>query len=242
MSVHSKFDTFQENQKEFFDALITEDWSTYSDPFWDFTREQEVLKILNAVSNPKRILDVGCGCGYHDILFAAYPSVEYVLGVDYSEKSVLTANKVYPHDKVERKCVDFLNAKELVKFDVAVSFQVIEHLRDYETFLRKMASAVNEDGYVVIATPNYNRFTNRVRKLFGKEPLFCDVMHYKEFTIEELKDLGEKEGLNLEKYFGYSFSLNIKSNIDQYIPKKILFYLGAFFPKVSNVIIAIYKK
>lgn len=242
MSVHEKFKNFEEDQRNFFDSLITEDWSTYLNTFWDFTRQWEVKKIITTAREAKRILDVGCGCGYHDILFASHSSIEYVLGLDYSEQSVIAANNIYPHNKVERKCIDFLNTDEFYNFDIAVSFQVIEHLKNYESFLQKMANSVSENGYVIVATPNYNRFSNRVRNLFGKKPLLSDVMHYKEFNIKDMKLLGEKVGLKIEKYFGHSISLNIINNIDRYIPKKILFYIGVMFPTISNIILVVYKK
>ena len=58
--------------------------------------------------------------------------IEKVVGIDYSEKSIETAEREYPHPLIERYVSDFLKDKEFIldkgPFDLVVSFQVIEHL------------------------------------------------------------------------------------------------------------------
>ena len=243
MSVHDKYKNYINNQKQFFNELIVEDWETYNNKFWDFTRTFEINKIIKK-TKPKSILDVGCGCGFHDFIFAKNPLVEKVVGIDYSNKSIKKANEAYPHPKVKRACIDFLEDDTEISndFDLVASFQVIEHLKEYEKFLERMSSKTQKNGAIVIATPNYNRFSNRIRKLFSKAPQLSDIMHYKEFNIEDLKELGEKLGLELYYFFGYGCSLNIKHNIDKFIPKKFNFYLGRLFPKVADVLVVFFKK
>ena len=243
MTTHNKYKHYIEDQKKFFDELITMDWDTYHDKFWDYTRKFEANVIIKQTS-PKSILDVGCGCGFHDLIFAKNSCVEKVIGIDYSNESVKKANTVYPNSKVERFCVDFLADDELVanNFDLVVSFQVIEHLKNYEKFFRKMVSKANADGYIVVATPNYDRFSNRIRKFFSKKPQFCDPMHYEEFNLKKLKHLGEKMGLEMFHFLGYGCSLNVKFNLDKFVPKILRFYIGLLFPRIAEVLIVFFRK
>jgi 2-polyprenyl-3-methyl-5-hydroxy-6-metoxy-1,4-benzoquinol methylase len=243
MFVHEKNTQFEVDQRKFFDELITKDWNTYKNKLWDFTRAYEVKKIIQK-TNPSRILDIGCGCGFHDLLFAKSSGVKYVLGIDYSKESIKKANQEYPHQKVERVCIDFLSESEgiLSDFDLAVSFQVIEHLEDFERFLSLMSSKVKKGGYVAIATPNFDRFSNRIRRFFGYSSQFCDPMHFREFNLLELKNLGKNAHLNMIDHFGYALSLNAFFNFDKYIPAKVRFYLGAAVPSMAEVIVIIFKK
>ena len=150
----------------------------------------------------------------------------------------------YPHDKVERKQMDFLkdDIEALGYFDLVMSFQVIEHVEEYELFLKRIASVTEDGGFIAVATPNYNCFANRIRAFFGKEKVFCDAMHATEFTHDELKHLGERLDLTLYDTMSYNCSLNFKFDLDKYIPHRIRFYLGRILPSIGNVIVLIFQK
>lgn len=243
MSVHDKYKDFVEDQRAFFDELITEDWASYNNSFWDFTRRFEIKQIMRQTS-PQSILNVGSGCGFHDLEFSTYKDVTGVFGIDYSAKSIETANKHYSHPKIKRECFDVFTQADKVseQFDLVTSFQVIEHLKDYKYFVTFLASKTKKNGFVSIATPNSLNFVNRVRKLFGKETLLCDPMHFKEFSLSEMKELGEYCGLTYSASFGYGFSFNVKYDLNKFIPQRCLFYLGRIFPSLANVIVVTFKK
>lgn len=234
---------YQKDQKEFFDSLIEKSWETYHIPEWDFTRTFETNWIA-LKTNPKKILNVGCGCGFHDQVMSQIPSVENILGIDYSRKTIQKAESIYPHKKIQRKFLDFLkdDINQLGKFDLTVSFQVIEHLEEYELFLRRMMQVTENNGFIAIATPNYNRLSNRIKAWFGKKKTFCDVMHFTEFTYKELCNLGEKVGVSIYASMSYNCSFNFKFDLDRYIPHKIRFYLGRLFPQIGDVMVLIFKK
>src|SRR5215211_943037 len=94
--------TYREDQRAFFDQLVSESWDAYQDPLWDRTRRLEIDALFGVVA-PRRILDVGCGCGFHDLLMAERPGVEHVDGIDYSPRSVEVAEREYPHPRVRRR-------------------------------------------------------------------------------------------------------------------------------------------
>ena len=60
---------YRDDQRAFFDELIVEDWETYDNPVWDASRRLEWDRNLSSLS-PRTVLDVGCGCGYHDVLIS----------------------------------------------------------------------------------------------------------------------------------------------------------------------------
>ena len=238
---------FMRDQREFFDKLITQDWHAYiTDRAWDRNRAFEVELIMQRVGRARKILDVGCGCGYHDVLFAQQPAVERVLGVDYSKESVATANREYPHGNVSRRVADLFEDRVSIQadgpFDLVVSFQVIEHLEDPEQFLRACASFAVSGGHVVTVTPNRLRAQNRVRMLRGLAPEMVDPLHFREFAIDELKTLGARAGLIPVSHFGRNFSFHANRWLRHSGASARAMRIGARFPSIADVIGVVFRK
>lgn len=205
MSVQDRYKDFLADQREYYDELITEDWETYliEDLFrlWRF----EVARLFSRV-RPATILNLGCGCGYHDCLMAEYPFVKRIDAVDYSPRSIEKAEKHYPHPKVRRRVADFLTLRPEEPYDLVVSYQVIEHLEDPEAFMRLKADCCRPGGSVAVFTVNRMRPYNRVQARYGKPPVMEDPMHKQEFTADELRALGSRAGLIPRSTFSYALS------------------------------------
>jgi len=87
-------------------------------------------------------------------------------------------------------------------FDSLVSFQVIEHIEDDDTFVKELARVLKKGGKAVITTPN--RLMSLTR----------NPWHVREYTWQQLKTL-------LEKYFSNVELLGVYGNdeIDAYYEK-----------------------
>jgi 2-polyprenyl-3-methyl-5-hydroxy-6-metoxy-1,4-benzoquinol methylase len=140
-----------EDQRPFFDRLVSEEWESHSDPTWDGARRFQIRRLFNGVS-PRTVLDVGCGFGFHDILMAEEPGVMEVVGIDYSKRSVEAAEQWFPHPKVTRRVAGVFDS-DLAAADLVVSLQVIEHLRDEAAFLRRRSDLVRSFGWLAVGTP-----------------------------------------------------------------------------------------
>ena len=230
---------FIEDQREFFDKLITRDWDTYVNPEWDRERQCEVYKILNLIHKPVRtVLDIGCGSGYHDMIFAERDEIQSVVGVDNSFESIRQAEEHYPHKKVQRFVADIFSMDQIIndsgKFDLVTSFQVIEHLKDPQAFLSACRQCVMGDGHVAVVTPNRLRFENRFRSILGRQPVLIDPMHFKEYSVPDLVTIGRNMGLEFVGSFAHSI----------YVPHlKLPFSLqiGTLLPGVATVIGVMFK-
>jgi 2-polyprenyl-3-methyl-5-hydroxy-6-metoxy-1,4-benzoquinol methylase len=240
---------FIEDQREFFNQLITQEWNTYINPNWDNTRKFEVDQILRIVPYPINILNIGCGCGYHDLLFAKSNGVEFVVGIDYSEKSISQANQYYSHPKVHRFVTDCFNNEEMTgilnrfgRFGLVVSFQVIEHLSRPQAFFDVNAECVKKGGYVAVVTPNRRNAINRFREIFGKKPIFIDPLHYAEYTKEEIIRMGEQSNLRPIDYFSGNFNLTFKGVTLIGTKNPISMILGQLIPEFANTIGVIFLK
>lgn len=204
MAVHDRYKSYQADQRAFFDALITEEWDSYFSEAWDQTRRYE-LEELFARIQPKVILDVGCGCGFHDPEMAARPFVQKVDAIDYSAESIKKADEAYPHPNVSRHASDFASFKPTQKYELVVSFQVFEHLDNTDEYFEFCRDVVADKGHIAIFTPNRLRYTNFKRKLLGKPLELLDPQHFTEYTVSDINALGAKFGFKPFASFGYGF-------------------------------------
>ena len=203
MSVHSRYSQRVEDQRQFFDDLITEEWDSYLNEAWDFTRRFEIERVLRGI-RPSRILDIGCGCGFHDREFARVPGVSRVDGIDYSAASIDKANQVYSDPKVFRRVADLATETPQPIYDLVASFQVIEHLVDPDAYFRFAAGSCRPGGSVAIVTPNVDRLDNRIRRWRKQPDALIDPQHFHEYSRRQLVAIGSRFGLVPRHTFGHT--------------------------------------
>jgi 2-polyprenyl-3-methyl-5-hydroxy-6-metoxy-1,4-benzoquinol methylase len=232
VAVHKRYPGYQPDQREFFDALITEDWETYLDPGWDKVRAFEIERLFRLV-HPRTVLNVGCGCGYHDLLIADQPGVVHVEGIDYSSKSIETANREYSHEKVSRSVGDILEySGEPV--DLVVSFQVIEHVPDPVGFLEACRDMTRPGGAVAVFTPNRRRLENRFRRLLRLPLALEDPQHFAEYTVGEIVEMAKPLGLKHAGDFSYGLTFPVPRTQLQLVPPRMAVRAGLSMPHMAN--------
>lgn len=98
------------------------------------------------------VLDAGCGEGYGAAMLARV--ARRVVGVDRAE-AIAIATERYRLPQLEFRRADLERLDEIEeRFDLVVSFQVIEHLPDPTGFLRALAARVAPGGEMLVTTPN----------------------------------------------------------------------------------------
>jgi 2-polyprenyl-3-methyl-5-hydroxy-6-metoxy-1,4-benzoquinol methylase len=202
MNTQSRFPNYMEDQRTFFDQLITEDWADYASPEWDFVRQYEIKALFRRI-RPATILDIGCGCGFHDREMAMCGFVRQVDAIDYSSASIAKANEHYPHEKVTRWVADIKEMPTSTKYDLVVSFQVFEHVSDPEKFLRRCGDLCRSGGHVAVFTPNRRRLSNIRRWARFERALLLDPQHFKEYVAAEIVAMAQKCDLTGAYRFGY---------------------------------------
>lgn len=130
----------------------------------------------------KTVLDYGCGYGYGSLLLTKYNKYT---GVDLDAHAIKWAKRnILPVINSAR----FLNAEEFEReyytetFDMIISFEVIEHLRDPVSWLKAIKEKVHHGGRIILSTPN-GAFAN------GDQTLFSNRYHLHEFSAFELRDM-----------------------------------------------------
>lgn len=136
----------------------------------------------------KRVLDLGCNCGYGTYLLSQ--TCNRVTGVDVSPVAIKTARTKYRHDNVSFQMIDGITLPfESETFDVIISFQVIEHIADYDSYFREIRRVLKPDGILLLTTPNAE-----IRIKPGAQP--WNRFHVHEFRGEEFSQF-------LQSYFPF---------------------------------------
>ena len=77
-------------------------------------------------------------------------------------------------------------------FDIIIFADVLEHLKEPETVLRRFKKYLKKDGYALISIPNIANWKMRVYLLFGKwhykDVGLLDKTHLRFFTLKTAKD------------------------------------------------------
>ncbi len=101
-----------------------------------------------------RYLDMGCGGGELSILLAKRGAT-HVTGIDFMPRSIEAARRAAQREGVSGRvafvCADLHDWAPEEKFDVLISFDVLEHVREPLRFLRRMAAFARPGGTALLA-------------------------------------------------------------------------------------------
>ncbi len=101
----------------------------------------------------KNVLDAACGCGLGSLMLAERGNATSVLAADIDSDSIRYGQFRYPHPRITRKVMDILQLEAVSLFDVAVSFETIEHLEQPDQFLARVYQALKPGGIFLVSTP-----------------------------------------------------------------------------------------
>jgi 2-polyprenyl-3-methyl-5-hydroxy-6-metoxy-1,4-benzoquinol methylase len=139
-------------------------------------------------SSVKRVLEVGCGRGYF------LRSLETVghsgLGLELNHQAIV--DKV-TNLEVRAQDLQSLASTEPESFDVACSFQVLEHVTDPEAFIRGCIRAVRPGGLIILSTPN-NEFPLHAE---GGDAFDLPPHHLNHFTASTYEQIADHLSLEL---------------------------------------------
>ncbi len=118
---------------------------------YSLMRGIRIIEHLNSlpIKNPK-ILDLGCGSGWFSNILSNFGTVT---AVDLSCEAIKIAKDNYP--SVNFIAGDFFTLKlPLSYFDVVISMEVIEHVKDQQRYIKIINDVLVPSGYLILTTPN----------------------------------------------------------------------------------------
>lgn len=128
-----------------------------------------------------RVLDVACGVGYGSKILSDRSRAAEICAADVSEGAIAYARQHYQTPNVRFEVGDAMNLDwPAGHFDVAVSFETIEHLPDAPHFLSRLHNVLRPDGLLVCSVPNEQRLP------FDAKRFKYHVRHYTPREMEQL--------------------------------------------------------
>ena len=178
------------------------------------------------------LLEVGCGEGRGVELLA--PLASSYVAIDKIQSVIDQLAKAYPEGTFIRANIPPLKELKDASFDVVISFQVIEHIRNDRAFLEEVYRVLKPGGVALITTPN-------ILKSLSRNP-----WHIREYTSNELKklsesifDLVEMKGITGNERIMEYYNQNKKSveKITRWDFLKLQYKLPAFLLKIPYEIL-----
>lgn len=157
--------------------------------YW-FMRHVVAYEFALQPAQGAKVVDIGCGEGYGPAILAQ--NAREVLGVDIAPEVVDHARRCYGSDTVSFEVME-VNHLEIPDgaFDLAVSFQVVEHLVDESGYFSEMARVIDADGKAIITTPNRLTISPGCDK-----PI--NPFHLREYTPDELSAVLDEHFASVE--------------------------------------------
>lgn len=183
----------------------------------------------------RNVLDIACGVGYGSEILAKQDP-RSIISVDISEEAIRHAERHYKNGKIS-----FLVGDATViplkgsAVDVVVSFETLEHIKDYTTFILEVKRCLRPRGLFIVSTPNVDRSVH-----WPGPP--GNLFHVKEFTRNEIISLLTTHGFVIDNVFGQTVirrggarTITIKNMILRYLN---FLRLSPAYPIIKKV----YKK
>jgi len=153
-------------------------WSSYT--LGSIEHLEPALRLLRSRTVIRSMVDLGCGYGVLTCIVAEYLGTEEVWGVDLNDER-LNAEKpckivIVKHDLTKPITVER-------KFDLVISFGVLEHLDDWDIFITNAYTLLKKGGWLLLSAPNLGSWINRVALFLGYQPRDLEISKKKLYHV-----------------------------------------------------------
>lgn len=192
-------------------------------------------KVTKLVGKNKKVLDIGCATGY-----LSQEMVDNgcdVIGIEIDKDAAKIASEICKKIYVGEASQIIVEVVEK-NFDIILFSDVLEHLVDPISILKKSSSLLAKDGSIIISVPNVAYWKIRLMLLFGNFNYskigILDETHLRFFTYKTLRELVIDAGyvidsIDVTTYRGFP---NIPKWRGTNTAKKISYILTMLFKKI----------
>ncbi len=175
----------------------------YLEHFYRYLFAKEFIK-------DKIVLDVASGTGYGSG-YLKDNKAKAVIGADINFEAVSYSKKNFQHALYLQADAIQLPFRDDF-FDAVVSFETIEHLREYKKFLYEIKRVLKKTGLLLISSPNKLNY-------HGGDAGGKNRFHFKELYLEEFSNLLNQHFSTIEIYGQHCTKLHKDYSNKDYKPK-----------------------
>ncbi len=138
--------------------------------------------------NGWNVLDIGCGNGQK--LYDFYTRKAAVCGIEISEEKLQVARRYMPEGQFYNGFIETAPFPQR-SFDLVIADNVVEHLQDPDTFVRKLREFIKPTGRVVLFVPYGKSYTIRRLKQYALNiwPPFHINLFTKDYFKQHFPDI-----------------------------------------------------
>lgn len=205
------------------------------DHWWFAARRKIIFSLIKSVLDKKvaRALDVGCGTGFNAKILSSFS--ENVIGLEPSKTAIALAKEVNPNLQIIEK--DFLKLDNQKSFGLITLFDVLEHIEDDVSTLKKIEQLLERGGIAVLTVPAFPW-------LWSQHDMFHH--HYRRYTVKNLREkIANHTQLKIERMSFFNFLLFLPLLIMRFsarlLPKRNGSDLFALPPFINKVLTKIFS-
>jgi len=174
-------------------------------------RIKYILETLNKKNlNNTTVLDIGCGGGLVSEGLSKIGAT--VTGIDFINENIKVAKMHAKKNnlKINYFVKDFEKEKITSKYDVIIILEVLEHLNNWEEFIKKIKLNLKKNGTLIISTINRNLVSKFLTLDIGENLLKLIPLNthtfYKFIKPEELEQVLSSNSFENIKFKGLTYN------------------------------------
>lgn len=179
------------------------------------------------------VVELGSGSGY--VMKNYIHQVDKVIAVDYNQQLLDRLKYLYPTDKVVSVWADLKDEwheLDSIVADAVLSFDVLEHFEDEDSFMSNIGKILKKGGWMVLKVPAQSRLFSEMDIASG---------HYRRYDTEHLADLMHSHGfkvisqrfMNPVGAFIYRFKRKKKTNFSRSVSPTTLKLANRLIPLLA---------
>lgn len=185
-------------------------------PWWG----EHVFRYHKAIEHIKpnySVLDLACGNGYGTFLLAE-ASQNTTIGGDINSKIIHQCSIDFQMNNLKYMTLDGTKLPfNTGEFDLVVSFETIEHLKEYVIMLEEFKRVLKTNGKIILSTPN--------SKVTSPNGVILNKFHTQEWNRHELNELLCKHFTKVDLY-GQMFTRYEKKKGLAFLVENLLYKRG----------------
>lgn len=198
--IQTKYNLNPQDLVKFYSGVIDNDYLESAEIRGESNYNQVIKLIRKFKPDAQSIFEIGAGSG---TMLNLLKNEFEINGIEPSESFCKFAKDNY---EIELSPLGYESYKSSKKYDVIIALDVIEHVVSPSNLLKNMGEMLNEDGIVIIGTPNIESIS---ANLLRKKWYHIRPPHIYFFSPKTFYLLSRNNSFNIVKeyYFSWSFPL-----------------------------------
>ena len=150
----------------------------------------EFIEATKHITNADEVLEIGCGEG----IFTNFIEYKSYTGLEFSDKAIIKAGSKGLN--VLKQTIEEHSDSNKEKYDAICCFQVLEHVKNPNTFISDCIKCLKHGGKLIIAVPSEDSFINQAVNFYLNMPPH-HATRWSDDTLKKVADIFRLELIHI---------------------------------------------